>query len=181
MSEELFVPPSFEEQRKQSAVRDDMQYGGGECETPKGASSDEEPARRIIVGEDATGDDQLDSYDGGEKRYAPGYDIPPNPNCITAFVVVIDLDGVAKAFPDPGEAGELVPLRPAELTDLLRGCSEVVRDVELSRMAIAVTQNTVQTLMQQSAAMAQQMQQQREADAIASRLGGGLNPFGHRT
>lgn len=84
------------------------------------------------------------------------------PNTLTAFLVIVGVDGAAFATSELEKVDEIVPSRPATVVDMRRACQEVVFDVN----AMQISQQTV-AIMQQSA---QEMAEAKRNEAIAQKL-----------
>lgn len=112
----------------------------------------------ILLGEGKT---DTESFEGTPES---GYDIAPaadpdapEANCLTAFVVIVGLDGTTAGNSDLGVVAELVPTREADLSDMRRHASEIVHDINSMHAA----QQTLALMQSHAVQAAEATQQQR--------------------
>lgn len=83
----------------------------------------------------------------------------PQPDCITAFMVVQGTDGGWYATP---QLTPLTPARNATVQDMKAGCGDVVEDIYAAKVAHVVLERMVATT--------RQIQEAQQATDLASRL-----------
>ena len=86
----------------------------------------------------------------------------PGPNALTAFLVVVALDGSSFGTAELDKMSEIVPSRQATVIDMRRAAGDLIHDIN----AMQISQQTV-AIMQQSA---QQLADQARSDKIAAKL-----------
>lgn len=87
-------------------------------------------------------------------------DEPQEPDCITAFLVVQAADGNWYATPHLTPAP--TPMRPPEVHEMKSGCSDVVSDIEASKVA--------QIVISQMLSVTTKMREQAQAEDLTARL-----------
>lgn len=83
----------------------------------------------------------------------------------TAFLVVMQEDGQIFATGDINILGVMALQRPAGNQDMIPACSQVIADIQM----LATVQNTVQTVMQTTAQMAEDQRRQAMASKLAQK------------
>lgn len=94
----------------------------------------------------------------------------PNPDAhhaVTAFLVIIEKDGTARAMSDVNY--DLVLERGPTPDDMWRGAAEVAKDVQMAQTAQIAAQMTMQLQMQTAAKVQQQIQSQKMLENLNER------------
>ena len=160
---------------------------GDEEELTDTPEATEEEVRHIEVGDEGTGTDERDDgledhgYDLGETGQAE----TPEPNCLYAFIVIVNAEGRPTGYNlatvergatgDGNEVPWPVPLYPdAHLGNMRPALLEVADDVEAMRIIEQTAHAAAQLVIANLVQMGAQAQRQAQDQAILSKV---QNPF----
>lgn len=87
-------------------------------------------------------------------------DAPEEPDCLTAFLVVQASDG--NWYATPHLTPTPIPMRPPEVHEMKSGCTDVVSDIEASKVA--------QIVISQMLSVTAKMREEAHAADLAARL-----------
>lgn len=141
-----------------------------------GSHGEEEPIAGYL--DDDNVPDAMGPY--GEQEH--GYDIPKpsgadeddaaaasRPEFRTAFLVLIDNEGMAQLRFDPNEMELISVDRPAIPNDVFLACTMLLRDMNLTSVATAAAETIMATMMHQAQAAMQQQAHGQALDINAQR------------
>jgi len=99
----------------------------------------------------------------------PGAEEPSATEYRTAFLVLIDNEGMASLRLNPNELELISVDRPAIPNDVFLACTMLLRDMNLTSMAQAAAELVMGMMMQQAQAVMQQQAQSQALDINAQR------------